>query len=242
MSTPNPSAAPANLEQQHKLAKDLIRAARAGEVAALARIRAARSDAGDAARPLALADAQLAIAREAGFPSWPALVTELQARDVTAFCEAVRGKDVVGTQRLLALDHVRAHINDPLFDFGQRAAHVAARHVPLLDVLLAAGADLNLRSDWQNGPYTVLDNADEETARWLLARGATLTPNVAARLGWFEDLRRLVDADGALVHARGGAGGTNGPDARERGRVGITRRTDQILGELALLFEVGGAG
>jgi ankyrin repeat protein len=206
VSTLHPSGAPANLEQQHKLAKDLIRAARAGDAAALARIQAVRSDAGDAARPLALADAQLAIAREAGFPAWAKLVAELQARDVKAFCEAVRGKDVAGTQRLLALDHVRARINDPLFDFGQRAAHVAARDVPLLEVLLAAGADLNLRSDWQNGPYTVLDNADEETARWLLARGATLTPNVAARLGWFEDLRRLVEADGALVHARGGDG------------------------------------
>jgi ankyrin repeat protein len=64
----------------------------------------------------------------------------------------------------------------------------------------------HLRSDWQNGPYTVLDNADEDTARFLIGQGATLTPNVAARLGWIEDLRRLVDADPALVHARGGDG------------------------------------
>jgi ankyrin repeat protein len=33
-----------------------------------------------------------------------------------------------------------------------------------------------------------------------------LTPNVAARLGWFDELQRLIDADGALVHARGGDG------------------------------------
>ena len=206
MSTPDPSPAPANLEQQHKLAKDLIRAAREGDPAALARIRAARSDAGDASRPLVLADAQLAVAREAGFPSWPALVSDVEARDVKAFCEAVRAGDVARTQQLLALDHVRAHVNDPMFDFGQRAAHAAAKDVALLDVLIGAGADVNLRSAWQNGPYTVLDNADEDAARWLLARGATLTPNVAARLGWFEDLRRLVDADPALVHARGGDG------------------------------------
>ena len=71
---------------------------------------------------------------------------------------------------------------------------------------MGAGADVNLRSDWQNGPYTVLDNTDEDTARWLLERGATLTPNVAARLGWLDDLRRVVDADPSLVHARGGDG------------------------------------
>ena len=56
------------------------------------------------------------------------------------------------------------------------------------------------------GPYIVLDNADEGTARFLLTHGATLTPNVAARLGWLDELRALVDANGASVHARGGDG------------------------------------
>ena len=73
-------------------------------------------------------------------------------------------------------------------------------------MLIDAGADVNMKSDWENGPYTVLDHADEGTARFLLARGAKLTPNVAARLGWFDELRSLVDADAALVHARGGDG------------------------------------
>src|SRR5687768_9955319 len=58
-----------NLEQQYKLAKELLAAARAGDAAALARIRAHRTD----AEPK-LADAQLAIAREAGFPSWARFV------------------------------------------------------------------------------------------------------------------------------------------------------------------------
>jgi len=69
VSTPNPSPVFANLEQQHKLAKDLLRAARDGDPAALARIRAARGDAGTTTRPLTLADAQLALAREGGFGS-----------------------------------------------------------------------------------------------------------------------------------------------------------------------------
>ena len=206
MSTPNPSPVFTNLEQQHKLAKDLLRAARDGDPAALARIRAARGDAGTPARPLTLADAQLALAREGGFDSWPRLVAELQERDVKAFADAVRAGDRHRTQQLLALPHVRARINDPMFDFGQRAAHIAAKNEPLLTALLDAGADVNLKSDWENGPYTVLDNADEPTARFLLTRGATLTPNVAARLGWFDELQALVNADGALVHARGGDG------------------------------------
>jgi ankyrin repeat protein len=203
---PSPSPAPHNLEQQHKRAKDLLKAAREGDAAALARIRTVRTDAGGPSRELKLADAQLAIAREAGFDSWPKLVADLEARDVTAFRQAVRAGDVPRVRQLVTLPHVREHVNDPAFDFGARAAHVAARSEPLLAALLEGGADIQLKSDWANGPYTVLDHATEDTARFLLARGATLTPNAAARLGWLRELHALVDADPALVHARGGDG------------------------------------
>jgi len=93
-----------------------------------------------------------------------------------------------------------------MFVFGQRAAHIAAKNEAMLARLIAAGADVNMKSDWRNGPYTVLDNADEDTARFLLTHGATLTPNVAARLGWFDQLQMLVNTEAALVHARGGDG------------------------------------
>ncbi|MDQ3347864.1 MAG: hypothetical protein M3545_07845 [Acidobacteriota bacterium] len=206
MSTPNSSRLPANLEQQRKRAKDLIRAARGGDAAALARIRTVRPDTATAPRSLTLADAQLAIARDGGFDSWPKLVADLQERDVKAFCDAVHDGDIPRTQQLLASIHVRKRINDPMFPFGQRAAHIAAKNAPMLRTLIAAGADVNVKSEWENGPYTVLDNTTEDTARFLLAQGATLTPNVAARLGWLDELRTLVNADGALVHARGGDG------------------------------------
>jgi ankyrin repeat protein len=139
-------------------------------------------------------------------PNPSSISANLEERDVKAFCDAVRAGDVPGTQQLLASAHVRKRINDPMFDFGQRAAHVAAKNETMLRTLIGAGADVNMKSDWQNGPYTVLDNANEETARFLLAQGAALTPNVAARLGWFDELRMLVNADQWLVHARGGDG------------------------------------
>jgi ankyrin repeat protein len=203
----SPSPTPTtNLEQQRKRAKDLIRAARYGDPSALSRIRAVRSDAASAARPLRLSDAQLAMAREAGFESWSKLLLRLQELDVNAFREAVPAGDVRRVQTLVRSRYVRARINDPMFAFGQRATHVAAKNEAMLTVLIGAGADVQLKSDWENGPYTVLDNADEATARFLLERGATLTPNVAARLGWFEQLQALVESDGALVRARGGDG------------------------------------
>ena len=233
MSTPNPPtppAAPANLEQQHKLAKDLIEAARTGDAAAVARIRAARSDAGESSRPLALADAQLAIAREAGFPSWPKLVADFQERDVKAFCEAVRAKDVPRTQQLVALDHVRARINDPMFDFGQRAAHAAAKNVTLLEVLIGAGADVNLRSDWQKRPLhrarqhrrghgamapgTGRDADAERRGATRLARGSAAP-------------RRRRSRAGARARRRRPAAAARGEDGRHRRLAARPRRRNR---------------
>ena len=66
-----------SLEQLRNQAKDLLRGARGGDASALARLTATgRRAAG--ARPT-LADAQLAIARELGFPSWPKLVRHVEA-------------------------------------------------------------------------------------------------------------------------------------------------------------------
>jgi ankyrin repeat protein len=62
-------AAP-SLEQLRKQAKDLVRADRAGEVDARARIAAHHPS---PQHPVKLSGAQLVIAREYGFPSWPRL-------------------------------------------------------------------------------------------------------------------------------------------------------------------------
>src|SRR5688572_22403610 len=64
-----------NLEYEHKAAKKLISGLHHGDADALARVRAQLG--GDAAATpdtLRLSDAQLAIAREYGFSSWPRLV------------------------------------------------------------------------------------------------------------------------------------------------------------------------
>ena len=61
-----------DLEQARRRAKELLRAARAGDADAVARMR-------DDRRPR-LADAQRAVAAELGFDSWPALVEQVEAR------------------------------------------------------------------------------------------------------------------------------------------------------------------
>lgn len=215
-SSPSPSDAAArparHLQQQHKLAKDLIRAARAGDAAAIARLRAAFPD----RAAFKLADAQLVVAREAGFDSWPKLVRHVEARELEAFDDALRRGDADALRRLLAgSEHLRAQVNAPRFDFGRRALHVAAgKGLDAAGVLLDFGADPNLGSEWAAGPFLPLDEASEPAARHLVHRGATLTPHAAARLGWAEELRALLDADPALVHARGGDGKQPLHDAR----------------------------
>jgi ankyrin repeat protein len=72
-----------SLEQLRKEAKDLLRAARTGDASARARISTAKRDA--AGDPIALAHAQLALAREYGFASWPKLVRHVESVSRSGF-------------------------------------------------------------------------------------------------------------------------------------------------------------
>src|SRR5258708_7759751 len=67
-----------SLDQLRRRAKELRDAARSGDPAALGRITARAPAAGPGT--VTLAAAQLAIAREHGYPSWPQLVAEVRAR------------------------------------------------------------------------------------------------------------------------------------------------------------------
>src|SRR5689334_19163107 len=70
-----------NLEYFRKQAKALLRRARRGDSAALARFgRVVPGRVVVGAQSLKLSDAQLVIAREAGFSSWPKLRDELDFR------------------------------------------------------------------------------------------------------------------------------------------------------------------
>ena len=90
-----------NLDHLRHQAKDLLRAAQAGEADAIARIHSVSDR-------LTLATAQLAVAREYGFASWPKLKEEVEARTldlaqkVDAFCAASISGNTRRAARLLA--------------------------------------------------------------------------------------------------------------------------------------------
>ncbi|HLY15589.1 MAG TPA: ankyrin repeat domain-containing protein [Bryobacteraceae bacterium] len=122
--------------------------------------------------------------------------------------DAFRADDAPAVARLLGSDPLlKARLNDPVGEFNSPAM-TRVRSRAMLDVLLDAGADINARSQWWAGGFGLLDTASPELAAYAIERGATITVHAAARLGMLEELRTLIDADPALVHARGGDGQT----------------------------------
>ncbi|HVY71201.1 MAG TPA: ankyrin repeat domain-containing protein [Verrucomicrobiae bacterium] len=212
-----------SLEQLKRQAKELLKAHRAGDSAATARFRENhpawnRRPAGEIqGAKLSLHEAQLAIAREHGFPSWPKLKEhiELLARDanpVEAFKAAVLDGDVKETARVLERHPLlKSKLNDALPDHGfgttPLLAAVGLQNKELIDLLLRSGADINGRSHWWAGGFGVLDD-DHGLAAFLIERGAVVDAHAAARMGMLDRLKELVAADPAVVHARGGDGKT----------------------------------
>jgi ankyrin repeat protein len=204
-----------SLEQQKKLARELLEAFHAGDVAARDRIRRQLPD----RERITLADAQFTLAREYGFESWAKLklhieqaappVTDEQA--VAQFRRAIHTRDA-GAARALLQRHanVRAVIDEPLFSFGGTAlTHIAGdSDAAIVDVLLEFGADPNRRSDWSLGPWHALHSARGAVAERLLAAGAVPDACAAAHLDRPDLLRRILAADPTRVHERGGDGQT----------------------------------
>jgi ankyrin repeat protein len=126
------------------------------------------------------------------------------------FVDALHHENVDQVRELLAIyPDVRAAINDPISYFRSRPVARAVRNLPLLDVLLEYGADLNLKSAWWAGGFGLLEhNLTPAEAAPLIARGAVVDVFAAAHLGMFDRLHELVEADPSLVRARGGDGKT----------------------------------
>ena len=210
-----------DLEQQKTLAKELLAGVRAGDADAIARVRA---ELPDKAR-ISLGDAQLVLAREYGFASWPALkhhieqltLARLTPRD--RFRRAVRDRDAAELRRLRGLRaELREVVNEPAFAFDSPALVTVAGDgdVELVDALLALGADPNRRSGWWAGGFHPLYAARGAVAERLLAAGAVPDACAAAQLDRDDLLERMLAEDPSRVHERGGDGQTPLHFARSR--------------------------
>jgi len=135
-------------------------------------------------------------------------VTLAKAEPMELFKQAFHDDDAKMFARLLErFPQMKARINDPIAAFDAPViTRVHSRE--MLDVLLAAGADINAKSRWWAGGFGLLHGAEEELAAYAIKRGAVVDVHAAARLGMIKELRRMIEADPALVKARGGDGQT----------------------------------
>jgi ankyrin repeat protein len=163
-----------------------------------------------------LADAQLVLANEYGFPKWADLKAHVQALTLSpaeALKAAVCDSDAARVREVFKqYPDLRARIDDPLpgDGFGQQALFAAVQRSDraTIDVLLHAGANIQKRTEWWAGGFGVLDECDPSLVEFLTERGAVVDVHSASRLGMLSTLRELVTADPSVVHARGGDGRT----------------------------------
>jgi ankyrin repeat protein len=204
---PHPS-----LEHQQKLAKRLLRDVWASDTQAIARARAFLPQF-TTPESMKLHDAQLIVARGYGFDSWLAMKRKIESITKSAserFDIAVREGDAPSARELLSLHaDIRSAINEPRFDFNSPAIHQAKKDLPLVDVLLEYGADINARSTWWAGGFGILEHdLTLDQARALIDRGAKLTAWAAASLSLAEELEVIIQADPDAVRRPGGDGKT----------------------------------
>jgi hypothetical protein len=190
----------ATLDLAHRHAKDLLRAAKGGDDNALARIRAVSDR-------LILASAQLALAREYGFPSWSKLKTEIERREILNSRDLSRLAELLTARPELArssmehwCDHKRvlplSYIAMLRFDHGRLRL---PRHLPgtgaVARALLDAGAPVDGDpGDSETPLITAASYGDAEVARVLIEAGANLEAKSAPNSGGVPDSTALLHA------------------------------------------------
>jgi ankyrin repeat protein len=230
-----------DLEQLRHQAKDLLHAAQAGDDEAIDRLRAVSDRS-------TLATAQLATARDYGFPSWPKLKREVERRAI------LNGRDLAALRRLLADDPSMA--SAPMEHWCDHRLGVAPlNYIAMLrfdadrlrltgdlpgtgDVartLLAAGAPVDGRPGEPETPLiTAASYGDAEVARVLIEAGADVdavsTDDSGGIPGGSALLHAAVfgmtDVVDALVAAGARVGGTEEAAAAGDVRGWLSRETD----------------
>src|SRR5215475_13421451 len=175
-----------NLEQLKKQAKDLLKAHKSADSETLNRIQVNHPDYANTSKDkiraakFSLSDAQLVIAREYGFASWPKLKEHVEsllletADPLELFKRAFKTDDAVLFRKLVErYPEAKKKINEPIAAFDSPAI-IHVRSPEMLDALLEAGADINGRSRWWAGGFGLLDCAEPELAAYAIKRGATV--------------------------------------------------------------------
>lgn len=214
-----------SLEHLKNQAKALLRAAKAADPTAFERLKANHPDFSPSSlvtsRPVQLADAQLVIAREYGFPSWAKLKAHVnRTAEVRAlFEDAIESVNSIGWADVESLpefparrakldDLLRAHPNlahVPVDSLGFTLLHRAAwgNSSQLAKRLIQAGADIDARANDLSTPLTMAVAAGYgkgSLAAMLAEQTAVpLTLRLTAGLGFESRIGEFFDINGRLT-------------------------------------------
>ena len=170
-----------HLEVPKRQARALLEQWRAGRADAIERVvgrhpkfKDARAAAG-AAAAARLADAQLVIAREYGFASWPEMKRRIEGNDAAhELLRAIHGDQRTAVVRILRAHPELLHVPLRSGNWGPPMSHAA--NLGRLEIVQAIAA-LGARDLQQAFDRAVLQGRIE-CARWLHAQGAALAPGI----------------------------------------------------------------
>ncbi len=189
-----------DLQQLKRQAKELLDAYRAGGSSALAEVNRFYRDANPAT--FALHDAQLVLARNYGYGSWPKLKAYVDGVTAMRLMEEVRANRIEGVRQILRIRPELVHFEEP-GTHGHTALHYAVLHrMPeMARALMRLGANPHAsvypRRDATTPLIMAVERGDEELAAILRhEEGRPAAPDAAMDV--FEALRR-GDEDRAIA-------------------------------------------
>lgn len=118
-----------------------------------------------------LADAQLQIARQYGFASWPKLKQHVDSLEKAGqLRHAIAANDLPRVEELLTS---KPELRQVLIDDVSLMAVAQRGRIPMMELLVRHGADVNgLRWGWFPVLFTPCENLEPEPLTWLLNHGA----------------------------------------------------------------------
>jgi hypothetical protein len=173
---------PANphIDVPKKQAGELLKLCRKSSLDALNRIRRQhpkfnQMDDASLSKKIKLSDAQLVIAREYGFSSWPQLKERITGNTVAQLIDkAIRANDAKAVTQLLEAYPNLLHVPVTSGNWGPPMSHAANLDQPeMVKAIAALGA-----KDFQHAFDRALLHGDIKTAQWLLSHGASVTPGI----------------------------------------------------------------
>ena len=189
-----------SLDHIRRLAKDLVRDAKSGDPAALGRIQAVSG-------PTTLSGAQLAIAREYGFPSWVRLKRDVERREILDARDVDRLVRLLSEEPDLAWTTMEHWVDHPKgasplgyvamlrFDSARSVWRDVPGTAAIAATLLRAGAPVDGRPGNPETPLiTAASYGDADVARELIEAGADIEAQATDDAGG-------VPGGTALLHA-----------------------------------------